>query len=55
MGCENTYLPDTAEYMIQVCSDIHCNGSSAKQNESAAFWKLLCNITGMPQMETLCV
>jgi hypothetical protein len=55
MGCENTHLPDTAEYRNQVCSDKHCNGSPAERNEFAAFWKLLCNITGVPEMETLCV
>jgi len=55
MGCENTHLLDTAEYRIQVCSDKHCNGSPAKQNEFAAFWKLLCNITGVPEMEKLYV
>jgi hypothetical protein len=55
MGCENTHLLDTAEYRIQVCSDKHCNGYPAKQNEFAAFWKSLCNFTGVPEMETLCL
>lgn len=55
MECENTHLLDAAEYGIQVCSDKHCNGSPAKQNEFAAIWKLLRNITGVPEMEILCV
>jgi len=55
MVCENTHLPDTAGCRIQVCCGKHCNGSPAKQNEFAAFWKLLRNITGVAEMETLCL
>lgn len=41
MGCESTRLRNAAEYRIQVRSEKHCNGSPAKQNEFAAFWRLV--------------